>query len=74
MAPASQAHLTQAGQPLWVLAAAGLGDLPNARALFERALTDTPPEAAPQLWDAFLRFEHEVGTTAAIQVTVLDTA
>ncbi|GAB4817721.1 hypothetical protein N2152v2_004767 [Parachlorella kessleri] len=45
----------------------GLGDLPNARALFERALTDTSPEAAPQLWDAFLRFEYEVGTTAAIQ-------
>lgn len=48
--------------------ATGLGDLANARALFERALTDTPPDTAPQLWDAFLRFEYEVGTMAAIQV------
>lgn len=46
----------------------GLGDLANARALFERALTDTPADTAPRLWDAFLRFEYEVGTTAAIQV------
>lgn len=47
---------------------AGLGDLANARALFERALTDAPPEAASKLWDAFLQFEYEVGTLAAIQV------
>lgn len=45
----------------------GLGDLSNARALFERALTDAPSEAALNLWDAFLRFEYEVGTTEAIK-------
>jgi cleavage stimulation factor subunit 3 len=42
-----------------------LGDVANARALFERALTATPTASAAPLWDAYLRFEHQVGTLAA---------
>ncbi|PSC73688.1 Suf-domain-containing [Micractinium conductrix] len=57
------------GQPGLVLAYAdfllGLGDTHNTRALFERALTATAPEAAPPLWDAYVQFEYDVGTLAA---------
>ena len=40
----------------------GLGDIANTRALFERALNATAPEAAAELWDAYLAFEYDVGT------------
>lgn len=43
----------------------GLGDVPNTRTLYERALTATAPEVARPLWDAYLAFEYDVGTLAA---------
>lgn len=43
----------------------GLGDIPNTRALFERALTATPGEAAAPLWDAYVQLEYDVGSLAA---------
>ncbi|EFN59172.1 hypothetical protein CHLNCDRAFT_138056 [Chlorella variabilis] len=42
-----------------------LGDIPNTRALFERALTAAAPQAAAQLWDAYVAFEYDVGSLAA---------
>ena len=33
----------------------GLADLHNARALFERALGETPPQAAKPLWDRYIQ-------------------
>ncbi|PRW58683.1 Suf-domain-containing [Chlorella sorokiniana] len=57
------------GEPGLVLAYAqfltGLGDIANTRALFERALNATAPEAATELWDAYLAFEYDVGTLQA---------
>lgn len=41
---------------------AGLGDIANTRTLYERALNATTPEAAAELWDAYLAFEYDVGT------------
>lgn len=46
-------------------AAAGIGNMDNARALFERALTAATPEGAPRLWNRFLGFEHEHGSLPA---------
>ena len=46
-------------------AAAGIGNMDNARALFERALTAATPGGGPRLWDRFLAFEHEHGSLAA---------
>ena len=43
----------------------GLGDIPNTRALFERALGATAPADAAPLWDAYLAFEYDVGSLAA---------
>jgi hypothetical protein len=51
--------------PLASCLPAGLGDIHNTRALFERALTATAPEAAHKLWDAYLAFEYDVGSLAA---------
>jgi cleavage stimulation factor subunit 3 len=57
------------GEPAYVLHYVaflkGLGDVANARALFERALTATAPAEAVPLWDAYLAFEQEVGTLQA---------
>ncbi|KAI3433457.1 hypothetical protein D9Q98_003270 [Chlorella vulgaris] len=57
------------GQPGLVLAYAqflmGLGDIPNTRALFERAVAATAAESAAPLWDAYVAFEYDVGTLAA---------
>lgn len=44
----------------------GLGDTVNARSLFERALTATPPEASGPLYDAYLRLEAASGTLGAV--------
>lgn len=44
---------------------AGLGDIPNTRALFERALTATPFDAAAPLWDAYAQLEYDAGSLAA---------
>lgn len=49
----------------------GIGNMDNARALFERALNATSAAAAPKLWDAFLAFEYRHGklpAALAIQV------
>lgn len=51
--------------------ATGIGNMDNARALFERALIATPAPAAAKLWDAFLAFEYRHGklpAALAIQV------
>lgn len=62
--PACRAHIAgsqpRCCPPLPLLA--GLGDIANTRALFERALNATAPEAAAELWDAYLAFEYDVGT------------
>jgi hypothetical protein len=44
---------------------AGLGDIPNTRALFERAVAAAAPADAAPLWDAYLAFEYDVGSLAA---------
>jgi hypothetical protein len=38
------------------------GDIENARALYENALADEAGLANPEMWDAFLKFEHQYGT------------
>lgn len=43
-------------------AAGTSGDIENARALYENALADEAGLANPEMWDAFLRFEHRYGT------------
>ena len=39
-----------------------IGDIENARALFEGALADENGATNPEMWDAFLQFEHSHGT------------
>ena len=62
------------GSPGYVLDYAkfliGVGDLSNARSLFERALTETPDAETAPLWDAFIALEAECGgfsTVASLQ-------
>mmetsp|Transcript_19714 Transcript_19714/g.54740 ORF Transcript_19714/g.54740 Transcript_19714/m.54740 type:complete len:821 (-) Transcript_19714:318-2780(-) len=44
----------------------GVGDVTNARTLYERALQDsTEPETSKPLWDGFLKFEYRVGSMDA---------
>lgn len=53
------------GNPDFVLAyvdfQCSLGDIVNARALFERALTVTQGPDVAKLWDRYLLLEYEVG-------------
>lgn len=44
----------------------GLGDVANARALFERALAAVQPVSAGIIWDAYLALEYEVGSIDAV--------
>eukprot|EP00873_Tetraselmis_striata_P025377 jgi/Tetstr1/445641/TSEL_003446.t1 len=46
----------------------GLGDVVNGRTLYERALQESPGQAAAQpLWDSFVRFEYRVGSIEAVR-------
>ena len=39
----------------------GLADTHNTRALFERALAETPPEASQPLWDRYIQVSASLG-------------
>jgi cleavage stimulation factor subunit 3 len=61
-------HLTEASYVLeYASFLLGLGDVANARALYERSLTTItdPPAAALPIWDAYLELEYEVGSLEA---------
>lgn len=44
----------------------GIGDLANARSLFERALTACNPEESGLLWEGYIAFEAECGTLSTV--------
>lgn len=45
----------------------GLADMHNARALFERAIGETPPEESKPLWDRYIEFQSMHGDLATVQ-------
>jgi cleavage stimulation factor subunit 3 len=61
---------TYLSEPEYVLTYAdflqGLGDVANARSLFERALTATPVEGVGPLFDAYIQLESASGSLAAV--------
>ncbi|KAL4431075.1 hypothetical protein ABPG75_006331 [Micractinium tetrahymenae] len=60
-----KSHLAEPGLVLaYAQFLLGLGDVPNTRALFERALTATPADAAGPLWDAYVQLEYDAGSLA----------
>ena len=52
---------------LLALACADVGDTDNARALFERALSEPENASSAELWHRYTTFEYELGNMASAQ-------